>query len=270
MTRFGEVTSYRSPDRKQAVLARLFPELYFYAQMMGVYRNASSKAKKGVYDGNEWIRSSEAVLNALESVGVKVQVENMAAFINLESPCVFIGNHMSTLETFVLPCIIQPHMEVTFVVKESLINYPVFKYIMRARDPVVVGRRDAREDLKQVLGDGSDKLGRGRSIIIFPQTTRSVELDPGQFNSIGVKLARRAKVPIVPIALKTDAWGVGRWVKDFGKIHAKIPAHICFGEPMTVSGNGRGEQERIVGFIREKLEEWGNVVQSPESRVQSG
>ncbi|NOY85999.1 MAG: 1-acyl-sn-glycerol-3-phosphate acyltransferase [Deltaproteobacteria bacterium] len=256
MTRFGEVTSYRSPERERAVLARLFPDLYFYAQMMGVYWNGSRKAKRGAYDGNDWIKSSEAVLRALESVGVKVKVENMGAFINLDSPCVFIGNHMSTLETFVLPCIIQPHRDVTFVVKESLINYPVFKYIMRARDPVVVGRTDAREDLKRVLVDGSDKLGKGRSIIIFPQTTRSVGLDPEQFNSIGVKLARRAKVPIVPIALKTDAWGVGRWVKDFGKIHAKIPAHICFGEPMTVSGNGRDEQERIVGFIREKLEKW--------------
>jgi len=37
----------------------------------------------------------------------------------LPSACVFIGNHMSILETFVLPCLIQPHRDVTFVVKES-------------------------------------------------------------------------------------------------------------------------------------------------------
>lgn len=37
-------------------------------------------------------------------------------------PVVFVSNHMSTLETFVFPCIIAPVMKVTFVVKDSLVN----------------------------------------------------------------------------------------------------------------------------------------------------
>jgi 1-acyl-sn-glycerol-3-phosphate acyltransferase len=40
---------------------------------------------------------------------------------------------MSTLETFVLPYLIAPHRPMTFVVKKSLVEYPVFKHVMRAR-----------------------------------------------------------------------------------------------------------------------------------------
>jgi len=163
---------------------------------------------------------------------------------------------MSVLETLVLPCIIQPFREATFVVKKSLVDYPVFKHVMRSRDPVLVGRKDPREDLLSVMAGGRERLAQGRSIIIFPQTTRSSEFDPEQFNSIGVKLAARSGVPVVPIALKTDAWGVGRLLKDFGKIHPETTVHFCFGNPLVITGNGRVEHESIVRFIQEKLAKW--------------
>jgi len=197
-----------------------------------------------------------SALRALESVGIRVQVDNIKAFKDLDGPCVFIGNHMSVLETLVLPCIIQPFKEVTFVVKESLVDYPVFKHLIRSRDPVLVGRKDPREDFRSVMDGGQERLIQGRSIIIFPQTTRSLGFDPKQFNSIGVKLARRAVVPVVPIALKTDAWGVGKLIKDFGRIHPERTVQFCFGDPLVISGNGKAEHEKVVEFIQEKLKEW--------------
>jgi 1-acyl-sn-glycerol-3-phosphate acyltransferase len=127
---------------------------------------------------------------------------------------------------------------------------------MRSRDPVLVGRKDPRADFRSVMEGGQERLSQGRSIIIFPQTTRSSGFDPKQFNSIGVKLAARAGVPVVPIALKTDAWGVGKLIKDFGKIYPEKTVHFCFGDPLMISGNGRVEHESIVRFIQGKLREW--------------
>ena len=165
---------------------------------------------------------------------------------------------MSTLETFVLPCIIQPYRDVTFIVKRELIEYPVFKHVMIHRDPIVVGRVNPRDDLKAVLEGGEERLGRNISIIVFPQTTRKVEFDTKQFNTIGVKLAKRAGVPVVPFALKTNAWGNGKRIKEFGKIDPTRPIHICFGEPLTVSGGGREEHEFIIQFVTSKLKEWSS------------
>ena len=94
------------------------------------------------------------------------------------------------------------------------------------------------------------------SVIIFPQTTRSNKFNAKQFNSLGVKLAKRGKVPVVPIALKTDAWGIGRRFKDFGKIRPAKPVHITFGDPLRVQGSGKEEHKFIVDFIDRKLDSY--------------
>jgi 1-acyl-sn-glycerol-3-phosphate acyltransferase len=217
---------------------------------------ASRKAKQGWYDTAEWCESSLASLRALEGVGVRIEIAGMDNFRSLDGPCVFIGNHMSTLETFVLPTIIAPIKEATFVVKQSLVDYPVFKHVMRARNPVTVGRSNPRDDLKAVLEGGSERLKAGISIILFPQTTRTPVFDPGQFNTIGIKLAKKAGVPAVPMALKTDAWGTGAWLKDFGRIDPAKTVHIAFGKPLSITERGNEEHRQIVDFITEKLKKW--------------
>ena len=171
-------------------------------------------------------------------------------------PCVFIANHMSTLETICLPAVIQPYKDCTFIVKRGIVEYPVFKHIMRSRDPIVVDRANPREDLKVVLEEGCNLLARGRSIVVFPQTTRTVTFEPEQFNTIGVKLAKRANVPIIPLALKTDAWGIGTLVKEFGRIDPTKKVHMAFGAPITVQGRGSDEHKQIVEFIQQQMQRW--------------
>ena len=163
---------------------------------------------------------------------------------------------MSTLETMILPCIIAPHRELTFVVKESLVRHPLFKDVMLSRNPIVVGRADPRKDLEAVMNGGAELLSKGVSIIIFPQSTRNIEFIPEEFNSLGVKLAKKAGVPVVPIALKTDFWGNGKLVKELGPLDPKKTIHFKFGEPFMVTGNGKEENNRIISFIQASLEEW--------------
>ncbi len=256
MKRLTSQDSYQSPDRRVGWIPRSSPNAFFYAQVAHIIWHAARLAKKGRYDHIEWIDSSLTTIKALESVGGRFEIEGLDVIHRLDSACVFIGNHMSILETFVLPCLIQPHREVTFVVKDSLITYPFFGHVMRSRNPVVVGRDNPREDLRTVMEEGQRRLESGVSIIIFPQTTRSTEFDPRRFNSLGVKLARRCGVPVVPFALKTDAWGLGRRLKDIGRIDPSKTVHVCFGEPLRVEGAGKAEHQRIVEFIAGKLNAW--------------
>ena len=132
---------------------------------------------------------------------------------------------MSTLETMIFPSIICSIKRVTFVVKESLVKHPLFKDVMLSRDPIVVGRSDPRKDLEAVMNGGADLLSKGISIVIFPQSTRSLEFRPEEFNSLGVKLAKKAGVPVVPVAIKTDFWGNGKYIKELGPIDGKKPVH---------------------------------------------
>jgi len=248
--------SYKTPKTPISWFARKFPTSFFYAKMFRVVLSASKFSKKGDYTRQRWIQSSLDIVKGFESVGGSFELQNFAVHRKLESPCVFIANHMSILETFVLPCLIQPYRDVTFVVKESLISYPFFKHVMVSQDPVVVGRVNPRQDLRNVLEEGQKRLNKNTSIIIFPQTTRSLFFDTKKFNTLGIKLAKRANVPAIPIAVKTDAWGIGRWFKDFGKIDPAIPVRICFGEALDVKGSGKDEHNYIVEFISGKLNTW--------------
>jgi hypothetical protein len=80
-----------------------------------------------------------------------------------------------------------------------------------------VGRTKPRVDLKSLLEGGAERLTKGTSIIIFPQTTGTATLDPRELNIIGVKLAKWASVLVVPIALTTDGWDIAGSAGTSGK-----------------------------------------------------
>ncbi len=236
--------------------APFFPSLRFYPQLAGILYREGGKAKTGNYTGGDWAGASLAVLRALEACGVRVEASGMSV-LDDPAPCVFVANHMSTLETFVLPCVIQPRKDLTFVVKRSLLTFPGLGPVLSSRRPVAVDRVNPREDLTTVLEEGAKRLAEGTSVIVFPQSTRASGLDLSMFNSIGVKLARRAGVPVVPLALRTDAWGTGALIKDLGRLHPSLPVHFAFGESLAVAGNGKEEHKRVCDFIAGKLQEWG-------------
>ena len=167
-------------------------------------------ALKGRYDWNEWSRSSIDIMRQLEDCGAMFTVKGFDILRELKEPVVFISNHMSALETMVFPCLIAPFMDVTFVVKDSLVSYPFFGPIMRSRNPIVVSRDNSRQDLITVLNEGKEKLASGTSIIIFPQSTRRDFLKISEFNSLGVKLAEKSSAKVVPVAIKTDFWRNGK------------------------------------------------------------
>lgn len=256
---FLNVNSYNTPlTQRTSLAAKIFPgvSLTFYAQMIDIIFNASGLARKGQLNDELWAEHSLRILKALENVGIKVHIAGINHIASKPGPMVFIGNHMSVLETFILPAIILPYKPVTFVVKQSLVDYPVFKHIMRTRNPIVVGRQNAREDLTQVLHQGEERLKAGLSIVVFPQSTRTVEFSREKFNTLGVKLAKRSNVAVIPVAIKTDTWGNGKWIKDFGPIDAKKNVFMEFSPPLQVEARGQETHEKILSFIEDRLRTW--------------
>ena len=147
-------------------------------------------------------------------------------------------------------------VDFTFEIKQSLMEVPFFRDIMTSLEAIPIGRANPRDDLKAVFEEGGKLLASGRSIIIFPQSTRSEEFDPEKFNSIGIKLAKRAGVPVLPFALKTDFLGNGRYFRDLGPVRPEREVWVEFGAAREVAGNGQELQQEIIAFIRERLKEW--------------
>jgi 1-acyl-sn-glycerol-3-phosphate acyltransferase len=256
---FGSDT-YNTPIKHKMNLwerFRLNNSIYFILKYAGAVLRTRKQAIKGIYGDKEWADSSFYIFRFIEKTGGIFHITGMENIIKETEPVLFIGNHMSTLETMILPGIIEPLRQVTFVVKESLVKHPLFGDVMRSRDPIVVGRTDPRKDFEAVLDGGMERLSKGISIIIFPQSTRSLEFKPEEFNSLGVKLAKKAGVKVVPVALKTDFWGNGKVIREIGPIDSHKHIYFKFGEPLTITGNGREENQKIIDFIQSALSEWG-------------
>lgn len=257
---YFESYSYTSPVKgKRSLWDKIIHcnRLYFTLKYAKIVLKTRKEAIRGIYDTKAWADSSIFILRFIEKAGGDFRISGMENISKDPGPVLFIGNHMSTLETMVLPGIIAPHREVTFVVKESLVRHPLFGHVMRSRDPIVVGRTDPRKDFEVVMTKGMELLSKGISIVIFPQSTRSIEFKPEEFNSLGVKLAKRAGVKVVPFALKTDFWGQGKLIKELGPLDSKKPIYFKFGEPFAIESTGKEENQKIIDFIQTSLAEWG-------------
>lgn len=260
MNPFFPNASYDTPvEKRRRLVDRLFLNTrgYFVGGYVHEIIRARSMALKGEYDRKAWSESSYRIFNLVENCGGKIHLRGLDNLRKCQGPVVFVSNHMSTLETFVFPCIIAPLMEVTYVVKRSLVDHPLFGPVMRSRNPIVVERTNPREDFQTVMTEGKKLLAQGTSIIVFPQSTRTVGLIPEEFNSMGIKLAKAAGVQVVPVAIKTNFWGNGKILKDVGPVDRSQPVHMVFGEPFAVQGSGKDEHKRVVEFISDNLRQWG-------------
>ncbi len=244
--------TYTTEKRKNI----LFPTIKFYLTLGKIFVGANLKTKKNIYNRFNWVGTSLEVFEALENIGIKFKINGMKNLQLVDGPVVFVSNHMSMLETLILPAMIQPIKPLVFVTKKQLSKTPLFGPINKYRHPIEVGRENAREDLKTVLETGARRIKEGRSVLIFPQKTRTKYFDPSGFNTLGEKLAKRNNIPVIPIALVTDAWENGKIIKDFGKINTRKTCYFAFGKPMEITGNGSLQHKKILEFISDKFTEW--------------
>jgi len=263
MEDFAKIDNYSTPTTHRRALGdrlALNTNAYFAPQFISQLLSNRKLAQKGNYTTEMWANKSLDILRLIENCGGHFHIENMNNISVIKEPVIFISNHMSMLESMVLPGLIAPRREVTFVVKESLVNHKLFGPVMRARNPICVERQNPIADFKKVMEEGPKKIEAGTSIVVFPQSKRNVVFDPEQFNTLGVKLAKKTKAAIIPIALKTDFWKNGKYVKDIGGLNRKLEIHFKFGSPIYIEGNGKQEHQQIIEFIQGELGRWGTSV----------
>lgn len=214
---------------------------------------------KGDFTPRTFAKMSFRMIQMVEASGTSVEIYDTDKLNSIKGkPCVFVGNHMSLVETFHLPCIVSSFCKTTIIAKSSLAKYPFFGQCLRAVKPILLDRKNPRKDLNETLSQGTERLKSGLSIILFPQGARTTVFDPRKFNSLGAKLARSAGVPIIPVACKTDYASCGKILKDFGPIDPSKTVKYAIGPILDPNTLSQVElQDACTKFIAGKLTEWG-------------
>lgn len=151
--------------------------------------------------------------------GVKVEFVGLEN-INKHQPVVLVANHQSEWETYALQVLMAP---VSTVLKKELLSVPFFGWGLRVVKPIAIDRSQRTNALKQIMSQGKDRLEDGRSVLIFPEGTRTSPKDEQAFNKGAAMLATSANVSILPIVHNAGyVWPGKRWRKFPGSIRVVV------------------------------------------------
>ncbi|MBN7799004.1 HAD-IB family hydrolase [Parahaliea mediterranea] len=128
--------------------------------------------------------------------GLDFEVEGMD-HLNNSRPAIFTFNHQSLLDSLVLAHLLR--RDVVPLVKREMAGNPLVGPLLRQAGTIFVDRED--KDQARVLQSALEVLQGGRSLLIAPEGTRSTLGNIQPFKAGAFFLAKKAKVPVVPIVL---------------------------------------------------------------------
>jgi len=150
-----------------------------------------------------------------------------------KSPCVIISNHQSTWETLAFQTIFPAH---TWVLKKELLWLPVFGWSLALLKPIIINRGDKLNAIKKVILQGSDRLNKGISVVVFPEGTRQPYNQLGDYQNGGAAIAKKTGYDIIPVYHNAGKiWPKGSFIKKPGVITIVIGKAIS-SSSMTSSG----------------------------------
>ncbi|OQY33939.1 MAG: hypothetical protein B6241_06390 [Spirochaetaceae bacterium 4572_59] len=230
--------------------------LSLYLYIFKILRRSRTLSLRGIFSDRLFWDASDKMREAIELHGGKFHISGLQN-LQTQGPFVVVVNHMGVVETQLMPWIIGCYSPLSMVMKDSLYKSWFFGPIAEATKSIAVSRQNLRADIDVIMKDGVKYLSKGRSIVLFPEGTRKDYFCRKEFNSLGEKLAVRAGVKIVPVAVKTDFLEAGKVNSYLGPIIPERTIKISIGEPVAVEGRGRKEHEQVLDFIETKMKEWG-------------
>jgi len=110
----------------------------------------------------------------------------------------FVANHQSNFD---IPIMVG-HIprDKGFIAKLELLKVPSFSRWMKYIGCIFIDRKDPRQSLT-AISKAAERLKAGHSIVIFPEGTRSADGTVGPFKAGGLRLAIKARAPIVPVSI---------------------------------------------------------------------
>jgi 1-acyl-sn-glycerol-3-phosphate acyltransferase len=171
-----------------------------------------------------WLKCAMWGLKVICGVSWRVQgMENLPQ--GDRDGAVLLCKHQSTMETFLLPCIM-PH-PLAYVFKRELLYVPFFGWAMARMDMIHIDRSKKSEAFNKVVAQGKRVMSDGVWVIMFPEGTRIPRGQKGTYKTGGTRLACETGRPVVPIAVScAKHWPRKAFVKTPGVIDVVIGPQI--------------------------------------------
>jgi 1-acyl-sn-glycerol-3-phosphate acyltransferase len=167
--------------------------------------------------------------------------------VPLPGPVVFMSNHESWLDIPVLLATIPG--QVRFLAKKSLFSVPFLGWAMTAMGFIPVDRENRRTAIAS-FDAAADRLRSGRSVLIFPEETRTLDGNLLPFQRGGFLIAIKAGIPIVPVGLE----GPRRCLAKKSYLLRPGAVTARFGAPIPTAGLGVTAKSALMEQVRISME----------------
>lgn len=181
---------------------------------------------------------------AIWLASVKLDVQGREK-IPLDQAVVFMANHQGNCDP---PAIFPLLPPVVIMVKKELFRVPILGRAMRMRDFVPVDRKN-REGALQAVEEAVQKLGQGKSLLVFPEGTRSPDGRLQAFKKGVFILALKAGVPIVPISISGSSRIMTKGKMAIHPGRVRITLH----DPVSTQGLTLEDREILIQRVRQAI-----------------
>ena len=111
---------------------------------------------------------------------------------------VIVINHRAMTD---IPALYFLPLNFRWVSKREVFRLPFFGQFLRLHGDICIDRGHAAEAMEQLLREGRRWLGRGVSVAVFPEGTRSKDGEIHRFKAGAFMLAREAGAEILPVVM---------------------------------------------------------------------
>jgi 1-acyl-sn-glycerol-3-phosphate acyltransferase len=205
------------PDTMVLVLRSLAFQLFFYLWTAAVcllplpllpFLSAASTRAIARF----WERGTLAALRLL--VGLSYEVRGRERLP--EGPALLAAKHQSAWETLTFHVIVP---DLAIGLKDELTRIPVFGWYLMRADNIRIDRGAAARAIRSLIAGAKKAVGRGQSVLIFPEGTRMAPGEAPDYKPGVAALYAALDLPAVPIALNSGVfWRRREFVKRPGRI----------------------------------------------------
>lgn len=130
--------------------------------------------------------------------GVEVILQGQE-YLDHENSQVLVANHQGSFDIWAVSALLP--IQFRWVVKKELFKIPALGGAMKAAGDISVDRFNPRQAMKDIKL-GLERLKQGRSVVVFPEGTRTLDGNVGEFKPGAFLLATQARVPVVPVSIQ--------------------------------------------------------------------
>lgn len=164
--------------------------------------------------------------------------------LDFDGGAIVLSTHQSMMDPVLVGLV--ANRRLSYLARKTLFKNPLFSFLIRLLDAIEIDReRGGLSGLREML----KRLKQGEKVLMFPEGTRTTDGKVAPLKPGFIPIARRAAVPIVPVAIV----GAYDCLPRGAKLPTRRPIAVIVGEPLLSADYLELTDSQLIELLAERL-----------------